>query len=436
MSIWVDGYMRKNFLDTDSRCTSGQVSLIFTDNIVILVDMIDPDVNPGLKSKIYRIINFYSVNSVSSVAAKMDENLVMTDASTSEDYYYLHDHLHSPVAVVDIDGEVIERYEYDAYGKPTYWEGDYEMELEATGIGNPYYFTGRRIDFVGVSVFMIQYNRGRFYDYKTGRWLNQDPIGYQDGVNLYAYVNSNPINRADPQGLTPQDPGAGYDDNSWMDNPLSFPTPCQLGYGADCGGEPNPDVPQWEGDTDCELNDSSDDKRYDENWEEKQKNCIEDCDELPLNWRSKCKRGCYSFYRPPWEITNPDKNMERFYWAKWDKEKKCIYELSFRGHGLYGEGDLDDPESIPDKMERWDNTQIPLVALDFPSKNRLCCKVTIYLKSCGIGKNLDFMRNLVDNGYARKFYSGTKFIIKGCRGTYYAYIDICIGGWETVEIQL
>ena len=38
----------------------------------------------------------------------------------------------------------------DAYGKPTYWEGDYSVELEATGCGNPYYFTGRRIDFVGL----------------------------------------------------------------------------------------------------------------------------------------------------------------------------------------------------------------------------------------------------------------------------------------------
>ena len=135
----------------------------------------------------------------------------MTDVATSEDYYYLHDHLHSPVTVVDIDGEILERYEYDAYGKPTYWEGDYSNTIEATGIGNPYYFTGRRIDFVGVSAFMIQYNRNRFYDYQTGRWLNQDPIGYQDGVNLYEYVGSSPINRVDPMGTGWYDyvPGVG-----------------------------------------------------------------------------------------------------------------------------------------------------------------------------------------------------------------------------------
>ncbi len=35
-------------------------------------------------------------------------------------YYYVHDHLYSPVALVDgVNGDVAERYEYDAYGKVT-----------------------------------------------------------------------------------------------------------------------------------------------------------------------------------------------------------------------------------------------------------------------------------------------------------------------------
>ena len=54
-------------------------------------------------------------------------------------------------------------------------------------------------------VLSSTYPSHAFYDYKTGRWLNQDPIGYQDGVNLYAYVNSNPVNRVDPRGLCEAD---------------------------------------------------------------------------------------------------------------------------------------------------------------------------------------------------------------------------------------
>ena len=34
-----------------------------------------------------------------------------------------------------------------------------------------------------------------------GRWLSEDPLGIDDGVNLYAYVHGNPVNRIDPDGL-------------------------------------------------------------------------------------------------------------------------------------------------------------------------------------------------------------------------------------------
>ena len=33
------------------------------------------------------------------------------------------------------------------------------------------------------------------------RWLNRDPIGYNGGENLYAYVNGDPVNYHDPDGL-------------------------------------------------------------------------------------------------------------------------------------------------------------------------------------------------------------------------------------------
>ncbi|MCP4707885.1 MAG: RHS repeat-associated core domain-containing protein, partial [Planctomycetes bacterium] len=135
----------------------------------------------------------------------LDEVLLMLDPNGT-DYYYLHDHLKSVVAVVDEDGDILERYEYDAYGQPTMWLGDYDtLNQEISPYGNPYYFTGRRVDEIDNGAWMIQYNRNRFYDYYTGRWLNQDPIGYQDGVNLYAYVNSNPVNRMDSMGLCQAD---------------------------------------------------------------------------------------------------------------------------------------------------------------------------------------------------------------------------------------
>ncbi|MFQ5515845.1 MAG: RHS repeat-associated core domain-containing protein, partial [Myxococcota bacterium] len=41
----------------------------------------------------------------------------------------------------------------------------------------------------------------RDYDPEVGRWTAKDPIRFAGGLNLYAYVGSEPINRIDPSGL-------------------------------------------------------------------------------------------------------------------------------------------------------------------------------------------------------------------------------------------
>jgi uncharacterized protein RhaS with RHS repeats len=43
--------------------------------------------------------------------------------------------------------------------------------------------------------------RARYYDPEVGRFISEDPIGFQGGeVNLCAYVGNNPVNLVDPQG--------------------------------------------------------------------------------------------------------------------------------------------------------------------------------------------------------------------------------------------
>jgi len=46
------------------------------------------------------------------------------------------------------------------------------------------------------------YNFYRTYDPATGRYLEADPIGQAGGVNLYAYVENNPVNRVDALGVS------------------------------------------------------------------------------------------------------------------------------------------------------------------------------------------------------------------------------------------
>ena len=131
----------------------------------------------------------------------IDEVLYTQGTNPGTRRYYVHDHLYSPIALVYATGTVLERYEYDAYGKPTIWNADFTTERNSSNYGNPYLFTGRRVDILDSSSLKIQYNRNRYYDYYTGRWLTHDPLGYySDGMNLYEYVNSNPVRFLDMFG--------------------------------------------------------------------------------------------------------------------------------------------------------------------------------------------------------------------------------------------
>jgi RHS repeat-associated protein len=119
------------------------------------------------------------------------------------------DHLFSPaVAIATADGTITERYEYDAYGKPYIVDADYTGD-GSSDIGNPYLFTGRRLDTLDSGAFLIQYSRARYYDYDTGRWYQRDPLnqdkpggGYQNGMGLYEYVKGSPANYSDSLGLS------------------------------------------------------------------------------------------------------------------------------------------------------------------------------------------------------------------------------------------
>jgi RHS repeat-associated protein len=80
---------------------------------------------------------------------------------------------------------------------PTFWDANNQpLANNQSTIGNNYLFQGREYD----KETNLYYYRARYYDPIMGRFLQTDPMGYQDSMNLYQAFNMNGVNFLDPVG--------------------------------------------------------------------------------------------------------------------------------------------------------------------------------------------------------------------------------------------
>lgn len=117
----------------------------------------------------------------------IDNKLKLTSGGASS--YFLQDHLGSTIGLTDASGTVTSSATYDGYGRQT------------GALSTRYGYTGREMD----PDTGLMFYRARWYDPQLGRFISEDPIGFEGGsINLMSYAGNNPLGSTDPSGLIDQ----------------------------------------------------------------------------------------------------------------------------------------------------------------------------------------------------------------------------------------
>jgi len=112
---------------------------------------------------------------------------------------YLRDAMGSVIGLMDGEGNLLETFEYDAFGNVRSAGGE---ALPEVNLGGDSRFQGMWKD-AGTGLYYV---RARYYDPRTGRFLSRDPaegeLETPESFHPYGFANGNPYAWRDPSGLT------------------------------------------------------------------------------------------------------------------------------------------------------------------------------------------------------------------------------------------
>ena len=145
-----------------------------------------------------KLIRETSINNTLDFLYDEYDNLYGFIKDNSEKYLYIRDQLQNIIGITDINGKIVVKYSYDAWGALKNIE-----DTSSSGIGklNPFRFKGYYYD----NESSMYYCKTRYYVPQWGRWLSPDSIEYLNPesvnkLNLYTYANNNPVIYYDPDG--------------------------------------------------------------------------------------------------------------------------------------------------------------------------------------------------------------------------------------------
>ncbi|MCG3180448.1 MAG: hypothetical protein BIFFINMI_02809 [Phycisphaerae bacterium] len=114
-----------------------------------------------------------------------------------ERLYYTNDANMNVTSLVDVNGAVVERYDYTPYGVVTIYDGTWTDIRTASLFDNQVLYCGYRFD-PETELYQV---RNRYYHAPLGRWISRDPLALLGLINSLCFGSDTPANTTDPLGM-------------------------------------------------------------------------------------------------------------------------------------------------------------------------------------------------------------------------------------------